>query len=100
MSKPRPPIRDAVRAGIHPGISECSFFRASDEMGTHEGLVCCPAVSPSFPDNLGLKGPHGLEPVATLPTFATPSKKWENSYAYFVHSYYCSGKPGRRLDHG
>lgn len=87
------PIRDAVFAGT-PYLGICLgmqfLFERSDEMGHHEGLGILPGYVTRFPDDLGLKVPHmGWNNLQ----IRKPSDLLDNlqvdSYAYFVHSYYC-----------
>jgi len=87
------PLKDALQAGI-PYLGICLgmqfLFERSDEMGNHEGLGVLPGVVTRFPDNLGLKIPHmgwnQLEMTRPNPLMAEID---DDSYAYFVHSYYC-----------
>lgn len=87
------PIRDVVFAGT-PYLGICLgmqfLFERSDEMGDHEGLGILPGYVTRFPDDLGLKVPHmGWNNLQ----IRKPSDLLDNlqvdSYAYFVHSYYC-----------
>ena len=87
------PLKDALQAGI-PYLGICLgmqfLFERSDEMGNHEGLGVLPGVVTRFPDSLGLKIPHmgwnQLEMTRPNPLMAEIDN---DSYAYFVHSYYC-----------
>jgi imidazole glycerol-phosphate synthase subunit HisH len=87
------PIKDAVFAGT-PYLGICLgmqfLFERSDEMGDHEGLGILPGYVIRFPDDMGLKVPHmGWNNLQ----LRKPSNLLDNlqaeSYAYFVHSYYC-----------
>jgi glutamine amidotransferase len=87
------PIKDAVFAGT-PYLGICLgmqfLFERSDEMGYHEGLGILPGYVIRFPDDMGLKVPHmGWNNLQ----LRKPSNLLDNlqaeSYAYFVHSYYC-----------
>jgi imidazole glycerol-phosphate synthase subunit HisH len=87
------PIKDAVRRGV-PYLGICLgmqfMFEYSDEMGIHEGLSLLPGRVTRFADMPDLKVPHmgwnQLQP--TRPSALTKGITPE-SYAYFVHSYYC-----------
>jgi len=87
------PIRDAVHAGV-PYLGICLgmqfLFDYSDEMGIYNGFGLLPGRVTRFPERDGLKVPHmGWNQVA--PTRDSPLLKGldAESYAYFVHSYYC-----------
>ncbi|HVU14303.1 MAG TPA: imidazole glycerol phosphate synthase subunit HisH [Phototrophicaceae bacterium] len=87
------PIREAVRAGV-PYLGICLgmqfLFDRSDEMGDFEGFGLLPGIVTRFPERDGLKVPHmGWNQLA--PTRTSPLLKniGTDSYAYFVHSYYC-----------
>jgi imidazole glycerol-phosphate synthase subunit HisH len=87
------PIRDAVFAGT-PYLGICLgmqfLFERSDEMGEHEGLGILPGYVTRFPDDMGLKVPHmGWNNLETKRPSALLNGLQPNSYAYFVHSYYC-----------
>jgi glutamine amidotransferase len=87
------PIRDAVFAGT-PYLGICLgmqfLFDRSDEMGDHEGLGILPGYVTRFPNNMNLKVPHmgwnNLQPERK--SFLLDGLE-KDSYAYFVHSYYC-----------
>jgi glutamine amidotransferase len=87
------PIRDAVFAGT-PYLGICLgmqfLFERSDEMGEHEGLRILPGYVTRFPNNMNLKVPHmGWNNLqAERKSFLLDGLD-EDSYAYFVHSYYC-----------
>ena len=87
------PMRDAIRAGV-PYLGICLgmqfLFETSDEMGDHEGLGVLPGRVTRFPERDNLKVPHmGWNQLT--PTRPSPLLKGieQDSYAYFVHSYYC-----------
>jgi len=87
------PIRDAVFAGT-PYLGICLgmqfLFERSDEMGDHEGLGILPGYVTRFPDDLGLKVPHmGWNNLQTCRPSSLLDGLNPDSYAYFVHSYYC-----------
>jgi imidazole glycerol-phosphate synthase subunit HisH len=87
------PIRDAVFAGT-PYLGICLgmqfLFERSDEMGDHEGLGILPGYVTRIPDNLGLKVPHmGWNNLQIHKPSPLLSGLKPDSYAYFVHSYYC-----------
>lgn len=94
------PIRDAVFAGT-PYLGICLgmqfLFDRSDEMGEHEGLGILPGYVTRFPDTLNMKVPHmgwnNLQAERPSPLLEGLEK---DSYAYFVHSYYCV--PANRED--
>lgn len=87
------PIKDAVNAGV-PYLGICLgmqfLFEYSDEMGDHTGFGLLPGKVTRFPHRAGLKVPHmgWNELNFTRPTPLTKDLPTE-SYAYFVHSYYC-----------
>jgi glutamine amidotransferase len=94
------PLRDALRAGV-PYLGICLgmqfLFETSDEMGDHEGLGVLPGRVTRFPERDNLKVPHmGWNQLT--PTRSSPLLKGieQDSYAYFVHSYYCV--PANRED--
>ncbi len=87
------PIKDAVQTGV-PYLGICLgmqfLFEASDEMGDHAGFGLLPGRVTRFPERPNLKVPHmGWNQLT--PTRQTPLLKNidGDSYAYFVHSYYC-----------
>jgi glutamine amidotransferase len=87
------PIRAAVRAGV-PYLGICLgmqfLFDYSDEMGDHAGLSLLPGYVTRFPQRDNLKVPHmgwnQLTPTRPSPLLTGIDAE---SYAYFVHSYYC-----------
>jgi glutamine amidotransferase len=87
------PIIDAVNKGI-PYLGICLgmqfLFDYSDEMGIHKGFGLLPGRVTRFPERPSLKVPHmgwnNLTPTRPSPLLAGISS---DSYAYFVHSYYC-----------
>lgn len=87
------PIREAVKAGI-PYLGICLgmqfLFETSDEMGDHAGLGLLPGRVTRFADLPGFKVPHmgwnNLNITRPSPLLRDIS---QDSYAYFVHSYYC-----------
>jgi glutamine amidotransferase len=87
------PIRDAVFAGT-PYLGICLgmqfLFERSDEMGDHKGIGILPGYVTRIPDNLGLKVPHmGWNNLQIHKPSSLLSGLQPDSYAYFVHSYYC-----------
>jgi imidazole glycerol-phosphate synthase subunit HisH len=87
------PIRDAVFVGT-PYLGICLgmqfLFDRSDEMGDHEGLGILPGYVTRIPDNLGLKVPHmGWNNLQIHKPSPLLDGLQPDSYAYFVHSYYC-----------
>lgn len=86
-------IKDSIIAGT-PFLGICvgmqMLFERSDEMGDHEGLGVLPGYVTRFPETPGYKVPHmGWNQLC--PTRPSPllSNLPAESYAYFVHSYYC-----------
>ncbi len=87
------PIRDAVYAGV-PYLGICLgmqfLFDRSDEMGEHEGLGILPGYVMRFPEMANLKIPHmGWNQLQVQRSSPLLDGLSEESYAYFVHSYYC-----------
>jgi glutamine amidotransferase len=87
------PIRRAVRAGV-PFLGICLgmqfLFECSDEMGIYEGLGLLKGRVTRFPKNDHYKVPHiGWNQLLPIRQSALLENVPENSYAYFVHSYYC-----------
>lgn len=87
------PIKAAVQSGI-PYLGICLgmqfLFGYSDEMGKFDGFGLLPGRVTRFPERPNLKVPHmGWNQLS--PTRDTPLLKHitADSYAYFVHSYYC-----------
>ena len=94
------PIKQAVRSGV-PYLGICLgmqfLFDYSDEMGMFDGFGLLPGRVTRFPERPNLKVPHmGWNQL--MPTRDTPLLKHitADSYAYFVHSYYCL--PNDRTD--
>ena len=87
------PIKDAVYTGV-PYLDICLgmqfLFDFSDEMGITEGFGLLPGHVTRFPERDSLKVPHmgwnQLTPTRRSPLL---NKIEADSYAYFVHSYYC-----------
>ncbi|MBZ0283473.1 MAG: imidazole glycerol phosphate synthase subunit HisH [Anaerolineae bacterium] len=87
------PIRDAVYAGV-PYLGICLgmqfLFERSDEMGEHEGLGILTGYVTRFPEMANLKIPHmGWNQLQVKRGSPLLDGLSEESYAYFVHSYYC-----------
>lgn len=87
------PLRAAVNAGI-PYLGICLgmqfLFETSDEMGDHEGLGLLPGRVTRFDDLPGHKVPHmGWNSLRQTRPSPLLNKLSAESYAYFVHSYYC-----------
>lgn len=87
------PIQDAIFAGT-PYLGICLgmqfLFERSDEMGDHEGLGILPGYVTRFPADLGLKVPHmGWNNLQMRKPSGLMNGLSADSYAYFVHSYYC-----------
>jgi glutamine amidotransferase len=88
------PIRDAVFTGM-PYLGICLgmqfLFERSDEMGDFEGLGILPGNVTRFPRDLGLKVPHmGWNQLEQKRASDLMDGLALDSYAYFVHSYYCA----------
>jgi glutamine amidotransferase len=87
------PIKAAVFAGV-PYLGICLgmqfLFDRSDEMGDHDGLGILPGYVTRFPDTPGLKIPHmGWNQFQMCRPSPLLTNLQPDSYAYFVHSYYC-----------
>ncbi|NWG18265.1 MAG: imidazole glycerol phosphate synthase subunit HisH [Chloroflexi bacterium] len=87
------PLREAIHSGT-PYLGICLgmqfLFEYSNEMGLHEGLGLLPGYVTRFPDDMGLKVPHmGWNQLVLRRPSALLAGVESNSYAYFVHSYYC-----------
>lgn len=87
------PLKDAINAGI-PYFGICLgmqfLFEKSDEMGDHEGLGLLPGYVTRFPDDLPYKIPHmGWNTLIIERPSTMLADLSDDSYAYFVHSYYC-----------
>ncbi len=87
------PIKDAVYAG-KPFLGICVgmqfLFERSEEMGEHKGLGLLKGVVRRFPDQPGLKVPHiGWNQLQQCVDSSLLTEIEPESYAYFVHSYYC-----------
>lgn len=87
------PLKTAIQSGV-PYLGICLgmqfLFEYSDEMGHHKGLGILPGYVTRFPADIQLKIPHmGWNQLQ----ITRPSPLLEGiqpeSYAYFVHSYYC-----------
>jgi glutamine amidotransferase len=67
------------------------LFERSDEMGDFEGLGILPGNVTRFPRDLGLKVPHmGWNQLEQKRASDLMDGLALDSYAYFVHSYYCA----------
>jgi glutamine amidotransferase len=87
------PIRNAVTSGI-PYLGICLgmqfLFEHSDEMGQHEGLGILAGRVTRFPAFAHLKVPHmGWNQIQICKESPLTQNLRADSYAYFVHSYYC-----------
>jgi len=86
-------LQDAVQSGI-PYLGICLgmqfLFEYSDEMGEHEGLGIIPGHVTRFPADLAYKVPHmGWNQLVQEKPSMLLHGLTDDSYAYFVHSYYC-----------
>ncbi len=87
------PLKEAAALGI-PLLGVCVgmqfLFDTSDEMGTFEGLGIIPGYVTRFPKVTGLKVPHmGWNQVRQCKACELLDGLAQDSYGYFVHSYYC-----------
>lgn len=87
------PLKEAIAAGI-PYLGICLgmqfLFEYSDEMGNHEGLGVLPGYVARFPENPDFKVPHmGWNTLKLNKPSLLAEGLNGDSYAYFVHSYYC-----------
>lgn len=85
-----PPIVDAIAAGV-PFLGICVglqlLFEVGEEMGEHRGLGIIPGRVKRFP--AGLPVPHmGWNQIHQRKPVALWRDLPDDSYAYFVHSYY------------
>lgn len=90
------PLKDAARAGI-PLLGICVgmqfLFDRSDEMGAFNGLGIIPGYVTRFPKMANLKVPHmGWNQVRQCRTCELLDELPDDSYGYFVHSYYCTAE--------
>ena len=87
-----PVIRDAVEAG-KPFLGICVglqvLFDSSEEMGTHAGLGLLPGCCRRFPATVRVPQ-IGWNQVAVRRPSAVLEGIQDNSFFYFVHSYYVS----------
>jgi glutamine amidotransferase len=66
------------------------LFERSDEMGDHEGFNLLPGRVTRFPPHTELKVPHmGWNQFTQHKLSPLLKDVASESYAYFVHSYYC-----------
>lgn len=87
------PLKDALDRGV-PYLGICLgmqfLFEQSDEMGEHAGLGVLPGKVTRFPAFEDLKVPHmGWNQLGIMRESDLLSGLSDDSYAYFVHSYYC-----------
>ncbi len=87
------PIRDAVYIGT-PILGICLgmqfLFERSDEMGDHEGFGLLAGYVTRFSPKIRLKIPHmGWNQLYQQKPSALMNQVTDDSYTYFVHSYYC-----------
>lgn len=87
------PLKQTINSGV-PYLGICLgmqfLFERSDEMGDHEGLGLLPGTVTRFPADLGLKVPHmGWNELRYERSSPLLDGVPAESYAYFVHSYYC-----------
>lgn len=87
------PLKDAIMAGM-PYLGICLgmqfLFEHSDEMGNHAGFGILPGYVTRFSSEIQLKIPHmGWNQLIPRRESALLAGISPDSYAYFVHSYYC-----------
>lgn len=87
------PLREAIQAGL-PYLGICLgmqfLFEYSEEMGQHAGLNLLPGHVTRFPTDFAHKVPHmGWNQLQFTRQSSLLEKLPAESYAYFVHSYYC-----------
>ncbi|NJL56710.1 imidazole glycerol phosphate synthase subunit HisH, partial [bacterium] len=87
------PLKDALQAGV-PYLGICLgmqfLFDHSDEMGEHPGLGVLPGYVTRFPAFTDRKVPHmGWNQLRLERPSPLLNAVSGESYAYFVHSYYC-----------
>jgi len=87
------PLKDAIHAG-RPYLGICLgmqfLFEDSDEMGEHKGFGLLPGHVTRFADTPGFKVPHiGWNQLEQQRPSQLLSGVAAESFAYFVHSYYC-----------
>lgn len=85
-------LRDAVKRGV-PFMGICLgmqlLFESSEEMGQHEGLGILPGAVKRF--NGEFKVPQmGWNQIHIQQSNPLLNDVADNSYAFFVHSYYCA----------
>ncbi|MFZ4812979.1 MAG: imidazole glycerol phosphate synthase subunit HisH [Phototrophicaceae bacterium] len=88
------PLQAAARAGL-PFLGICVgmqfLFEVSEEMGEHQGLGLLEGKVVRFPARPGIKVPHmGWNQVQVCKPSALVANLPDESYTYFVHSYYCA----------
>lgn len=88
-------VRQAALSG-KPFLGICLglhlLFEGSQESPGVKGLGVLPGVIQKFPSDMGLKVPHmGWNSVSFLQKNGVFEGLPENSYFYFVHSYYLTG---------
>lgn len=88
------PLREVLAAGL-PYLGICLgmqfLFETSDEMGDHVGLGVLPGKVTRFPAFDDLKVPHmGWNQLRMERPSPLMDGLKDESYAYFVHSYYCT----------
>ena len=88
------PLQEALQSGI-PYLGICvgmqMLFEISEEMGEHAGLGILEGRVVRFPKDSALKVPHiGWNQLQTHKESPLLNNLPAESYAYFVHSYYCA----------
>ncbi len=88
------PLQDAITGGI-PYLGICVgmqlLFEIGEEMGEHEGLGILAGRVVRFPQDDKLKVPHmGWNQLHIQRESCLLKNLDAESYAYFVHSYYCA----------
>jgi len=92
------PLKDAIARSI-PYLGICLgmqfLFEQSDEMGNHKGLGVIEGHVTRFPADMGLKVPHmGWNQLTYTRQSPLLNDLPTQTYAYFVHSYYCVPQNG------
>lgn len=86
------PMHNAIARGV-PFLGICLgmqlLFETSEEMGAHQGLGIIKGSVKKFPVSAGKIPQIGWNQLRVRPNSKFLAGINENTYAYFVHSYYC-----------